>query len=202
MSQYQNHFETIANGLAESGYAIVDDFLDEAEVNAILALDLFAEGTLRKAGIGKATKHVNEGIRGDSIRWIDKETAPLPLQSLLGRLDSLRLSLNQHLFLSLKDYEGHLASYPVGSFYKRHLDQFKSDSHRKISVIVYLNEQWQENEGGQLRMFLKEGHVDIFPMAGRLVCFRSDLIEHEVLPTQRIRRSITGWLLDRLAGDF
>ena len=202
MSQYQNHFETIANGLAESGYAIVDNFLDEAEVHAILALNLFAEDTLRKAGIGKATKHVNEAIRGDSIRWIEKETAPPEVKLLLERLDALRLSLNQNLFLSLKDYEGHFASYPVGSFYKRHLDQFKSDSHRKISVIIYFNEQWKENEGGQLRMFLKESNVDIFPMAGRLVCFRSDLIEHEVLPTHRTRLSITGWFLDRLVGDF
>jgi SM-20-related protein len=35
------------------------------------------------------------------------------------------------------------------------------------------------------------------PEAGRLVCFRSDLIEHEVLPATRERYSLTGWALDR-----
>ena len=198
MSQIQNHFETIANGLAENGYAAVDQFLDEAEVKNILALGRFYDGSLRKAGIGKENKHINEAIRGDYIHWINKETVGSDLKLYLNRLDQLRIFLNQNLFLSLKDYEVHLARYPIGSYYKRHLDQFKSDDHRKVSVIFYLNENWKEHEGGQLRMYLKNKPLDYFPLAGRLVCFRSDMIEHEVLPATRERLSITGWMLDQL----
>ena len=142
---------------------------------------------------------MNEAIRGDSIHWIDKNSAPPSLKLYLNKLDALRLSLNQSLFLSLKDVEVHLASYPVGSFYKRHLDQFKLDDHRKLSVIAYLNEDWSNSHGGQLRMYLPNGSEDILPLAGRLVCFRSDLIEHEVLPATRTRLSITGWMLDQLS---
>ena len=201
MTQIQNHFETIANGLAETGYAVIDNFLHDAETKAIVNLDIFDNGKLRKAGIGKHNKQMNESIRGDFIQWIEKENAAPAMHLYLKRLDDLRVFLNQNLYLSLKDYEVHVARYPEGAYYKRHLDQFKSDDHRKLSVILYLNENWKENEGGQLRMYLNDGTVDVFPMAARLVCFRSDLIEHEVLPATRERLSITGWLLDQLA-DF
>jgi SM-20-related protein len=107
--------------------------------------------------------------------------------------------LNESLFLSLKDYEVHMTVYPAGSFYKRHLDQFNRDDHRKLSVICYLNENWNDQEGGQLRMFVKGKEIDFLPVAGRLICFRSDQIEHEVLPASRPRLSITGWILDQHA---
>jgi SM-20-related protein len=87
--------------------------------------------------------------------------------------------------------------YPVGSFYKRHLDQFKQDDHRKLSLICYLNEDWKEIHGGQLRMHLPSEVLDVLPTGGKLVCFRSDMIEHEVLPATRERYSLTGWILDQ-----
>ncbi len=108
--------------------------------------------------------------------------------------------INQSLYLSLKDYEIHMTIYPVGSYYKRHLDQFKQDDHRKLSVICYLNDEWKDDHGGQLRMYLDNHHLDILPVGGRLICFRSDMIEHEVLPATRDRLSLTGWILDQYSG--
>src|SRR5690606_19417075 len=105
---------------------------------------------------------------------------------------------NQSLFLSLKDYEVHMTVYPPGAFYKRHLDQFSREDHRKLSVICYLNHDWLPDYGGQLRMWLSDKAIDVLPVSGRLVCFRSDLIEHEVLPATLPRLSITGWILDHL----
>jgi len=195
------HFETIADGLAENGYAVVDQFLSNHEVKAILDLDIFKEGInhFKKAGIGKnQSLLINEAIRGDYIHWLDKNTAPVPAKVYLDRLNDLIIFLNQSLFLSLKDYEVHMTVYPAGSFYKRHLDQFKKDDHRKLSVICYLNCDWNEMYGGQLRMYLPDSTVDFLPLAGRLVCFRSDQIEHEVLLGTRERLSLTGWMLDHL----
>lgn len=195
------HFEVIADGLAEKGYAVADDFLTPREVDAISDLGLFDEAIVnfRKAGIGKSQGHqINEAIRGDYIQWLDKNTSPAPLKVYLQRLDELTRYLNESLFLSLKDHEVHITVYPPGSFYKRHLDQFKKDDHRKLSVICYLNANWLEENGGQLRMFLPEGAKDLLPLAGRLICFRSDQIEHEVLAATRERRSLTGWILDRV----
>lgn len=197
MSQYQNHFSTIADGLAESGYAVVDDFLSLKEVQQIVLLQVFTDNSFKKAGIGKETKQINEAIRGDSVLWLDKSSVDEALRIYLTRIEALQEYLKENLFLSLKDFECHLASYPPGSFYKRHLDQFKSDDHRRISVVTYLNQNWKAEDGGQLRMYLEHEHLDILPMAGRTICFRSDRIEHEVLPATRERLSITGWLLDQ-----
>jgi SM-20-related protein len=194
--------ELVADGLATSGYAIVDQFLSHSEVDAILSSGTFAARSARfkKAAIGKKEGHqINEAVRGDMIEWIDRSTAPAEIGTYLNRLNELISFLNQELFLSLKDYEVHVTSYPPGSFYKRHLDQFKHDDHRKLSVICYLNNEWKVEHGGQLRMFMDNEPVDVLPEAGRLVCFRSDQIEHEVLPATRERLSLTGWILDQLS---
>lgn len=201
MSQFRNHFEQIADQIAEKGFSVTDGFLSPQEVLDIRALDLLQNdiNLLKRAGIGKESKQVNEGIRGDHIHWIDKSTAPEPLRVYLERLDELRLFLNEAFFLGMKDQEVHIARYPAGAFYKRHLDQFKKDDHRRLSVICYLNDDWHNEDGGQLRIYGETGQTDVLPVGGRLVCFRSDLLEHEVLPATRERASVTGWMLDQLS---
>jgi SM-20-related protein len=195
-------FEQIGDGLAEHSYSVADHFLTTEEVNAILNVKEFESGLahFKKAGVGRTQSlQINESIRGDYIHWIDKSSAAQPIKTYLNRLNDLVQFLNQSLFLSLKDYEVHLTSYPPGTYYKRHMDQFHRDDHRKLSVICYLNRTWNENEGGQLRMYLPNETVDFLPLAGRLICFRSDQIEHEVLPASRTRLSLTGWILDQHA---
>jgi SM-20-related protein len=193
-------FDTVADGLAEHGFAMVDQFLSQPEIEQILLLREFqSEGaSFKKAGIGNTKSlQIQENVRGDYIQWLDKKNAPASVQIYLSRLEELVRFLNQALFLSLKDVEVHMTVYPTGSFYKRHLDQFKQDDHRKLSVIFYLNTDWKEEHGGQLRMYLPDKSLDVLPLAGRLVIFRSDQIEHEVLPATRPRLSITGWVLDQ-----
>jgi SM-20-related protein len=192
----------IADGLADKGYAIIDNFLSPEEVKAIIELGYFSKGfnDFKKAGIGQRDeKQINEAIRGDFIKWIDRHTAPDEIMVYLHRLNELISFVHENLFISLKDYEVHLTMYPPGSYYKRHLDQFKKDDHRRLSVICYLNENWKAEEGGQLRIYEETNQIDVLPEAGRLVCFRSDKLEHEVLPASRARLSLTGWILDQYA---
>jgi len=197
---FSHKLNHLADGVAETGYAIIDDFLAPDEVDAILDEIKTGFFQFKKAGIGqKQERQINEGIRGDFIQWIDRTTAAQPLQTYLHRLNELITFVNQALYLSLKDFEIHSTIYPVGTYYKRHLDQFKKDDHRKLSVICYLNKDWKESEGGQLRIYLPNEELDVMPVAGRLVCFRSDLLEHEVLPATRERLSLTGWILDQHA---
>ncbi len=200
INAFFDKLNVLVDEIASDGFSIVDDFLSQEEIDSILELDEFKNGLLqfKKAGIGNSgNKQINEGIRGDYIQWIDRETAPGPLLNYLSKLKVLISAVNQGLFLSLKDYEVHLTNYPTGSYYKRHLDQFKKDDHRKLSVICYLNKDWKEEEGGQLRIYHSNRELDVLPTAGRLVCFRSDLLEHEVLPAIRPRMSLTGWILDQ-----
>jgi SM-20-related protein len=195
-------FDFIADNLAEHGYAVADQFLSQQEVESILRIPDFKTGIdrFKKAGIGKSQDlQINESVRGDYIQWLDKSSAHPAAEVYLRRLGDLVQHLNRSLFLSLKDYEVHMTIYPIGSYYKRHLDQFKKDDHRKLSVICYLNNDWKTEQGGQLRMHLPEGPKDFLPIAGRLICFRSDQIEHEVLPATRERLSLTGWILDQIS---
>jgi SM-20-related protein len=195
-------FKRIADGLAEYGYAVVPHFLSGAEAQSILESDEFARHKLhfRKAGTGQTTRHINESIRGDYIQWIDPATASPAEGVYVDRLRKLISYLNQDLYLSLKDIELHRTVYPVGAKYQRHHDQFRTDDHRKLSVICYLNKGWTSNDGGQLRLYLTSGPADVLPEAGTLVCFRSDQLEHEVLAAKRDRYSITGWITDKIAG--
>jgi SM-20-related protein len=201
----ERQFNQLADDLSENGYGIIESFLSDDEVLAILnVLDDYKEaGDLRRAGIGQAENlQLDKSQRGDLIRWIEPQKAKDPTQVYLDRMRELMQFINRTCFLSLKDFEFHYTLYPVGTFYKRHLDQFKHDDHRKLSVICYLNFDWQDEDGGQLRMYKPTSHgedaIDVLPVAGRMVCFRSDLLEHEVLPTKKERKSLTGWMRDQL----
>jgi len=109
-------------------------------------------------------------------------------------IDQLKDSLNRNFFIGLEDFEGHFAIYPEGSFYKKHLDQFKTQQLRLITCILYLNFDRKTDDGGELRIYTEKETVDILPEACKFICFRSDEIYHEVLPCKSKRFSLTGWL--------
>jgi SM-20-related protein len=102
--------------------------------------------------------------------------------------------LNGATMLGLFDTELHYAWYPRGAGYQRHVDQPQGRVQRQVSLVLYLNEGWEPAAGGELRIFdAGDGHRDIEPIAGRLVCFFTPGREHAVLPTQRERLSVSGW---------
>jgi SM-20-related protein len=192
----------ISQEIYSNSYVVVDNFVDEAFRKALLKeqTDLLNQGQFTKAAVGKGDqKQVRTEIRSDEVLWMDP-TALSPLQSIFWeKVAEVQQVLNRRCFLGLKSFEGHFARYPIGSFYKRHLDQFHAVPHRIVTVILYLNESWTEADGGQLRMYFpqedgSERVEDILPLGGRLVVFLSEEIPHEVLPTLKERISITGWL--------
>lgn len=192
----------IAEQLTDRGFAVVDGWLPPGELAPLRAEAdrLLARGEFQRAGIGRAEDYqLNQGIRGDYIHWLDHRSPTAVTRDFFATLDELVAHLNRHLFLGLRELEMHLAVYPVGAAYKRHLDVFQQQVGRRLSVICYLNDGWTDGDGGQLRMYLPQeygGEVveDVLPLGGRLVLFLSDQIEHEVLPARRERYSVTGWL--------
>jgi SM-20-related protein len=124
-------------------------------------------------------------------------------QRLLTRLDELRASLNRELMTGLEDFEGHFALYPRGTGYARHFDRLGGTDARAISAVLYLNDGWTDDDGGQLRLYTGGGEsVDVLPQGGRLVTFQSDRFEHEVLSARRERMSFTGWFRRRPLEGF
>ena len=100
------------------------------------------------------------------------------------------------------------AYYPRGGYYRRHRDSVPNSASvlRKYSLLLYLNDEgWNpEVDGGKLRIHLDGGgdeipvgkepeYVDVDPIGGTLVLFRSELIPHEVLDTRNERYAVVGW---------
>lgn len=188
-------FEDIIEQIASRSYAIFDNYLTKSELKALRKslLARYLDDQFKDAGISK-DKEIIKKVRGDEIFWIENSLADKSEKEFLVGIENLMTYFNTTCFTQLKSYEIHYAVYPVNSFYKRHLDVFKIGSDRKFTIIVYLNKKWINEDGGQLRIFLKNETIDILPLGGRLVIFESDKIEHEVLPTFKKRKSITGWL--------
>ena len=67
-------------------------------------------------------------------------------------MEGLRQQLNRELFLGLDEYESHFALYAPGAFYRTHLDRFRDDDQRTVSVVIYLNDSWLPGQGGALRL--------------------------------------------------
>ena len=188
-------FESIISQIIEQGYGVLDGFLSVEEIAELNAsfLSHYQAQEFKQAGISKSHEVV-KNIRGDEILWLEKEKADETEAKFLERLEEFMNYVNYTCFLGLRSYEIHYASYPVGTFYKRHLDKFRNDSGRKLSFICYLNQNWQDDNGGELVLYLPDKEEVVLPLGGRLVVFESDRIEHEVLPANRERRSLTGWL--------
>jgi SM-20-related protein len=116
-------------------------------------------------------------------------------------MECLRRAVNGALTLGLFDFEGHLAVYPPGSYYRKHLDQFQGVGLRTLTCVCYLNPGWDSADGGQLRLYTDPAHPEryqeILPESGRLVLFLSADFLHEVLPARQPRLSLTGWFRRR-----
>lgn len=187
--------------LALNDFVIVDDFISNELFTIIM--DFFHEkekgDQLKKAGIGSSGEFkVNASIRGDFIYWLEKDRDK-KLDPFFGLMEELIQSLKRFCFLSLSGSEFHIAKYPKGSHYDRHLDQFNERSNRQITVLIYLNEHWKNGDGGELKIYKDGGEILVEPIARRLLLFKSDIIEHEVLTTNVSRYSLTGWLLHQPA---
>lgn len=188
--------------LAEDDYVIIDDFINEDLYGQIM--DFFhqkeASDELKKAGIGAQKDfQVKAEIRGDFIYWLD-ENRDSELSPFFGLMGELTQDLKRFCYLSLSGSEFHIAKYPAGSYYHRHLDQFNERTNRQITVLIYLNKNWQNGNGGELVIYKDGEEIKVEPIAKRLLLFKSDIIEHEVLTTNVPRYSLTGWLLHQPSG--
>jgi len=196
--------ESVAEALAERGWATVSDFLPAVTWRALAAEVRVAHayGHLRPAGVGRGERYcLADDVRGDQIQWLDGTPASAAQRDALARLDRLRAMLNRELQLGLFDLEAHFALYPPGAAYRIHRDQHHGSQARVLSCVVYLNTDWKAEHGGALRLYLDQeagqNRRDVLPEGGKLVCFLSERFWHEVRPAARERLSLTGWFRRR-----
>ena len=203
MAQKQSAvFEEIIDALVEPGWIVRQGLFSDDYLRQLVAevYSLWQSANFRRAKIGQGdAQTMQTEIRSDFIHWLDPEQLTPLQQQYWDFIQQLREIINRTLYLGLVNFEAHFAVFPEGAFYKKHLDQFKTTQLRMVTCLLYLNENWQAEDGGQLRIYdpsdpSSESYFEVLPTFGTFVCFRSDLIYHEVLPAHRERFSLTGWL--------
>ena len=146
---------------------------------------------LRRAGVRRQGE-LNDSIRTDELAWVTREDAKGALAEAVTRFDALMKELNEAAWTGLRTFDLQLARYGPGARYVRHRDAFPGDDNRRITAIVYLNPNWEPSHGGQLQLHVTLP-VQLEPTLDRLVVFRSEVVEHEVLEAHAERWALTAW---------
>ena len=186
----------MASNILKDGYSVHTDALP-----LLLGQSLWDQShdlscnTFNHAGIGRDHgRHFDPDIRSDEIAWInDSEKTGLAWTTWMSELQAC---VNAKLFLGLFSFESHYAIFRPGGFYLRHSDAFRGDQNRILSITVYLNQDWQKIDAGELVLFVGRQSLDqieIAPKFGTIVVFLSEEVPHEVRTTSKNRHSIAGW---------
>lgn len=195
-------FELISHDIIEKGYSIRPQALPENLTTLLLQrIKELPEENFKRAGIGRAKDHtINDFIRTDEICWINGHSCAG--SAWINWAGLLQTYLNKRLFLGLFSFESHFSHYAEGDFYKKHKDAFKGEGNRVLSVVVYLNQNWSRDDGGELVIYdqsltnstiIAHNKITVTPSFGTIVVFLSEEFPHEVLPALRDRYAIAGW---------
>ena len=188
-------YEEMIQFLIGKGYGYFDGWFTNQEVDALRQslMERYRADGFKQAAIGdRFNQNEIKSIRSDQILWLDKANVMNSEQVFFNKLNEFVQYLNRTCYAGVNSYEFHYAVYEPGTFYKRHKDQFSQDDRRKYSLVMYLNENWQAGNGGELVIYADQPER-IEPHCGRIVFFDSEM-EHEVLTSNFQRMSLTGWL--------
>jgi Rps23 Pro-64 3,4-dihydroxylase Tpa1-like proline 4-hydroxylase len=111
-----------------------------------------------------------------SLKWSSPHVTPAA-QKIVDDFDIERLEDITGIYGLLCDpdrFGAGLHCIPRGGFLNMHIDFNKHPYgwHRRVNVLIYLNEDWQEGWGGQLQLGC-DNPVMIDPIAGRCVIFET-----------------------------
>jgi SM-20-related protein len=202
-SMDEKSVRSIVESIGAHGYVAQAAWLSVAMIRALAeeARSAYAQGLFHPAQIGGGNARRQAiGVRSDQVLWLSEtqDAQHAASREALRRFEQLRLELNSALMLGLFEMEAHFALYPPGAFYAKHIDRFRDSDTRVLSLVLYLNENWQPEDGGQLCIDLPEGGVmRVEPIGGTLVAFLSERFVHQVLPARRERLSLAGWFKQR-----
>lgn len=207
MTSQPDRFGDLIDALARDGYAVASDVLPPQLVGRLADLaDRRAEtGRLASAAVGRdRARSIDTGVRKVEASWLDG--ASEPEARFLELAEDLRVALNRRLFLGLFEFEAQFLVYPPGGFYQRHLDSLAGTRNRIVSLVAYLNRDWQIGHGGELDVWRApddegEPAVTVAPRAGTLVLMLSEEIPHAVRPANAVRRVIAGWFRVNASGS-
>ncbi|MEQ8408148.1 MAG: 2OG-Fe(II) oxygenase [Gammaproteobacteria bacterium] len=189
-------FEAIASGLEQQGYVVLPAALPETIAASLLDyLAVLEANRFHRAAVGRGNdQQRNQFVRRDRIHWIEDDHQESG--QWLAWSKRLQQYLNRRLFLGLFSFESHFSFYEAGDFYRKHLDAFRGESNRVLSLVTYLNKGWEPDQGGELVIYTPDGAEEMLhvqPGYATLVLFLSSEFPHEVKPTSRDRFAVAGW---------
>lgn len=221
---------SMASGLAQHGFAVVDDFLPPESIAAMRAeavgLKLGgrmvpSESTRWNEAAGRVETYRKENVMSyNVVGGPEYEHAPRLTEWCVALVSTLPGLINERfpeVALSSTVHTNKLAvCCGEGSHYAKHYDNSGADDLRKLTVLLYLQQEWKAEHGGCFRMYtgaesgdesrsgevgVEDGHafVDVSPVGGRLLAFWSDTMVHGVQPSftpdeQSDRWALTCWL--------
>ena len=190
-------FNTLIESYIDNNVGIAENFLSKSLASGLKnnLNALYADNQMQAAGTGneEVVSH-NKSVRSDIIYWLDRKHDNKNENDFFDLMDLFVSHLNETCYSGINGYEFHYALYEKGSSYKKHIDQFKTNKSRQYSLIMYLNEDWQISDGGELCIHHEDRLQHITPENGKIVFFKSSELAHEVLLSHKPRMSITGWL--------
>lgn len=218
--------DAIAREVERSNFCVLDGFLGPAHLRRLReeVTGLHRDGKLQLSKLaggrtGGILTYSHTAVRGDHVGWFDGEegegTWPgKSLSAYLQKVDTLVAQLGErspsHLGSIAHRSKAMVACYPGGGArYVRHCDNSCDSGEgercngRRLTAILYLNENWTQLHGGELRLFppFAKGSAlcDVAPLADRLILFYADYrVPHEVLPAHVPRLAVTLWYFDKL----
>ena len=193
----QNTFDTLIDSFIENKVGIAENFLTIALAKHLKEnlLSLFGQNLLQYACTGNEPLATHDKqVRSDMIYWLDRKHNDPYENEFFDLVDKFVSYLNSTCYTGITGYEFHYALYEKGSFYKKHIDQFRNNTGRQFSMITYLNVDWKPADGGELCIHQNGHEQNISPDSGKGIFFKSSETEHEVLLSNKVRMSVTGWL--------
>jgi len=184
--------------LGKFGYSVCKNMIPQ-DVITMLIHELEKReqsGDIKTALVGRGESRKTDGAQRDVLSsWLGKESEGE--QYFLAFAEKIRLSINRNLLLGLFEFESQFLHYPIGGFYKRHIDALKGNRNRIVSMVAYLNQNWIPEDGGTLAIWNDEQSInpmiEVLPSAGTVVLMLSEDIPHEARSALRERRAIAGW---------
>ena len=194
----ESNIENSVDELGKFGYSVCKNMIPPNIIKMLIQeLEKREQsGDIKTALVGRGESKKTDGTQRDVLSsWIGKHSEGE--QYFLAFAEKIRLSINRNLLLGLFEFESQFLHYPVGGFYKRHIDALKGNRNRIVSMVAYLNQNWLPEDGGSLAIWNNEDAsipvLEVVPSAGTVVLMLSEQIPHEARSALRERRAIAGW---------
>ncbi|GFR46885.1 hypothetical protein Agub_g8526 [Astrephomene gubernaculifera] len=195
----------VAQHLSDHGYAVVDGIFGKDVARQLRAevVELYERGLMRKNCTHLVKDNATSLVEKSHVHEAEL-TLDANIQSAAPLCSSLNSDRTMATLLSLFMPQVTLDSQAIklqynaggGGCFPVHLDSDEQLDGRRVTAIFYLNPDWHEGQGGQLRLypFPSGPPLDLPPLEDRLVLFSSCRMPHRVMPATAPRCCFTIWM--------